>query len=470
MIKKISRKFTEAYLFVGFLGFLLVTIMGSHMIESLLEKEISSDLYQSAYRIAENEEIRHNISASSLHNIKEKLTMVADYPNTIIWIINDDGEVVLSTRKDIDADNPISLDNFDPSIWGSTYYQVGFFYGYFNDAARLSVIAPITDNMTTKGYIAIHYMMSSLYQKRGQYLFILQSLFLLVYGMMALILVVYHRHVHKPLQEIKKGVTEYSNGNLTYKIPVQTDDELGYLANNLNYMSEKMNRNGEYQRQFISNVSHDFRSPLTSIKGYVEAMRDGTIPVEMQDKYLGIIAYEADRLEKLTKGLLTLNELDIHKRLLNIQTFDINDAIKKAAATYEGDCTRHHILLELILSGKELYAKADVEQIQQVLHNLLNNAIKFSLDNSTIIIETTEKNGRIFVSVKDHGIGIPKDSISKIWERFYKTDISRGRDQKGTGLGLSIVKEIIHAHDQNINVISTEGVGTEFIFTLEKAR
>ena len=470
MIKKISRKFTEAYLFVGFLGFLLVTIMGSHMIESLLEKEISSDLYQSAYRIAENEEIRHNISASSLHNIKEKLTMVADYPNTIIWIINDDGEVVLSTRKDIDADNPISLDNFDPSIWGSTYYQVGFFYGYFNDAARLSVIAPITDNMTTKGYIAIHYMMSSLYQKRGQYLFILQSLFLLVYGMMALILVVYHRHVHKPLQEIKKGVTEYSNGNLTYKIPVQTDDELGYLANNLNYMSEKMNRNGEYHRQFISNVSHDFRSPLTSIKGYVEAMRDGTIPVEMQDKYLGIIAYEADRLEKLTKGLLTLNEHDIHKRLLNIQTFDINDAIKKAAATYEGDCTRHHILLELILSGKELYAKADVEQIQQVLHNLLNNAIKFSPDNSTIIIETTEKNGRIFVSVKDHGIGIPKDSISKIWERFYKTDISRGRDQKGTGLGLSIVKEIIHAHDQNINVISTEGIGTEFIFTLEKAR
>ena len=268
----------------------------------------------------------------------------------------------------------------------------------------------------------------------------------------------------------KKGVTEYAGGNLNYKIPVYTDDELGYLANNLNYMADKMNRNGEYQRQFISNISHDFRSPLTSIKGYVEAMMDGTIPVEMQDKYLKIIAYEADRLEKLTKGLLTLNELDIQKRLLNIQTFDINEAIKKAAATYEGDCTRRHILLELILSGKELYARADVEQIQQVLHNLLNNAIKFSPDHSTIIIETTEKNEKIFVSVKDHGIGIPKESLSKIWERFYKTDISRGKDQKGTGLGLSIVKEIIHAHDQHINVISTEGIGTEFIFTLEKAR
>lgn len=470
MIKKISRKFTEAYLFVGFLGFLLVTIIGSNMIETILEKDISSDLYQSAYRIAENEDIRHNITAASLDNIKEKLTMVADYPNTIIWIINNDGKIVLSTRKDIKAGHPIDLDNFDPSIWGGNYYQVGYFYGYFKDSARLSVIAPITDNMNTKGYVAIHYMMSSLYQKRGQYLSILQFLFLIVYGLMALILVVYRRHVHKPLQEIKKGVNEFSNGNLSYKIPVQTDDELGYLANNLNYMSDKMNRNGEYQRQFISNVSHDFRSPLTSIKGYVEAMRDGTIPVEMQDKYLGIIVYEADRLEKLTKGLLTLNELDIHKRLLNIQTFDINDAIKKAAATYEGDYTRRHILLELILSGRELYARADIEQIQQVLHNLLNNAIKFSPDHSTIIIETTEKNDKIFVSVKDHGVGIAKENLSRIWERFYKTDTSRGKDQKGTGLGLSIVKEIIHAHDQNINVISTEGVGTEFIFTLEKAR
>ena len=116
---------------------------------------------------------------------------------------------------------------------------------------------------------------------------------------------------------------------------------------------------------------------------------------------------------------------------------------------------------------KRAVRQADVEQIQQVLHNLLNNAIKFSPDHSTIIIETTEKNEKIFVSVKDHGIGIPKESLSKIWERFYKTDISRGKDQKGTGLGLSIVKEIIHAHDQHINVISTEAL-EQNLFSLWK--
>ena len=293
---------------------------------------------------------------------------------------------------------------------------------------------------------------------------------MVTYLLVAVLFIFYSFHVRKPLNEITKGASEFANGNLSYQIPVDSENELGYLAQNLNYMADKLNRNGEYQRQFISNISHDFRSPLTSIKGYVEAMIDGTIPVEMQEKYLKIISYEAERLEKLTRGLLTLNELDIQKRMLNIQSFDINQIIKSTAASFEGTCTTRQILLELVLSGKELYARADIEQIQQVLYNLLSNAIKFSPDRSTITIETTEKNDKIFVSVKDHGIGIPKSSINKIWERFYKIDRSRGKDQKGTGLGLAIVKEIISAHGQHINVISTEGVGTEFIFTLEKAK
>ena len=387
----------------------------------------------------------------------------------VIWIINSNGQIILSTRKDISPDNPIDLEGFNPASWGSNYYHIGDFYGYFSET-RLSTIAPITENLNTRGYVAVHYLMSDLYQSRSSLLWIIQLLFVVTYLLVAVLFIFYSFHVRKPLNEITKGASEFANGNLSYQIPVDSENELGYLAQNLNYMADKLNRNGEYQRQFISNISHDFRSPLTSIKGYVEAMIDGTIPVEMQEKYLKIISYEAERLEKLTRGLLTLNELDIQKRMLNIQSFDINQIIKSTAASFEGTCTTRQILLELVLSGKELYARADIEQIQQVLYNLLSNAIKFSPDRSTITIETTEKNDKIFVSVKDHGIGIPKSSINKIWERFYKIDRSRGKDQKGTGLGLAIVKEIISAHGQHINVISTEGVGTEFIFTLEKAK
>ena len=152
--------------------------------------------------------------------------------------------------------------------------------------------------------------------------------------------------------------------------------------------------------------------------------------------------------------------------MLDITDFDINNTIKTTVQTFEGICLQKHISFNLILTGEQLFVSADMSKIQQVLYNLIDNAIKFSHADSAITIETTEKNEKVFVSVKDTGIGIPSDSIKKIWERFYKTDLSRGKDKKGTGLGLSIVKEIIQAHGENINCISTEGVGTEFIFTL----
>ena len=135
-----------------------------------------------------------------------------------------------------------------------------------------------------------------------------------------------------------------------------------------------------------------------------------------------------------------------------------------------GSDRKKMITIELHLESETLMVHADMEQIQQVLYNLLDNAVKFSSDNSSITLETTVNHGKVFVSVKDHGSGIPKESLSRIWDRFYKIDASRGKDRKGTGLGLAIVKEIINAHKQNINVISTVGVGTEFIFTLEKAK
>ena len=181
---------------------------------------------------------------------------------------------------------------------------------------------------------------------------------------------------------------------------------------------------------------------------------------------LDIILFETERLTKLTKNLLELNQLDGQRGMLDISRFDINQTIKTTVQTFEGICKGKRISFELFLTGAELFVRADISKIQQVLYNLIDNAIKFSPNDSFIKIETTIKNDKVFVSVKDSGIGIPKESINKIWERFYKTDLSRGKDKKGTGLGLAIVKEIITAHKENINVISTEGVGTEFIFTL----
>jgi signal transduction histidine kinase len=176
--------------------------------------------------------------------------------------------------------------------------------------------------------------------------------------------------------------------------------------------------------------------------------------------------FETERLNKLTQSILDLNRFRGQGMLLDISEFDINSMIRTTIQTFEGTCNKKGLSFDLLLTEQKLFVRADMSKIQQVLYNLIDNATKFSNNNSAITIETNIKNGKVFISVKDSGIGIPSESIKKIWERFYKTDLSRGKDKKGTGLGLAIVKEIIQSHKENINVISTEGVGTEFIFTL----
>lgn len=160
-----------------------------------------------------------------------------------------------------------------------------------------------------------------------------------------------------------------------------------------------------------------------------------------------------------------MNSLD-SKGYLSRTNFDINRVIKDTAASFEGTCDAKDITFDLTFSDNIQMVYADLGKIQQVLYNLIDNAIKFSHRNSVIYIQATTKYEKVFVSVKDTGIGISKNSIKKIWDRFYKSDLSRGKDKKGTGLGLAIVRDVIQSHGENIDVISTEGVGSEFIFSL----
>lgn len=281
-----------------------------------------------------------------------------------------------------------------------------------------------------------------------------------------IVLLVYIWSVYRPLKRIVQTAAAYANENYEIPIDLHRTDELGFLINVMGSMAQELDSFEEDQRKFVSNISHDFRSPLTSIKGYAEAIADGTIPAGMQGKYLNIIVFETERLEKLTQNLLDLNKYSSKGMFMDLTVFDINEQIRRTILTFEGRCREKNLTFDLKLFGDVLFVRADSAKIDQVLHNLIDNAIKFSNPDSSISIETSSHNGKAFISIKDSGIGIPKDSINKIWERFYKTDLSRGKDKRGTGLGLAIVKEIIHAHHENINVISTEGVGSEFIFTL----
>lgn len=468
MRKTLYLKLLLAYLIFGLFGFVAVATFVSNMTMDHLKKEKADSLYREATLIANTYASDLYSNEATLESVKDQLDALDTYMNATIWIINPSGRMILDSSSPVDVETEIVVENFDPTVTAGSYYTVGDFFDTF-DKDVLSVFAPITADYRVKGYVVIHYAMSSLEAEANSLLNISYIMLVILFLLSLIILIFFTEIVYIPLRKITEATEQYASGNMHYEFSVESEDEMGYLAASLSYMASEIARSEDDQKKFVANVSHDFRSPLTSIRGYLEAMIDGTIPPEMHEKYLTIVLNETDRLTKLTNSLLTLNNLNTNGMMLNKTDFDINRTIRNVAASFEGTCRQKIIAIELVLTGDEMYVVGDVDKIQQVLYNLLDNAIKFSHHDSVIKMETTEKRSKIFVSVKDSGIGIPKDDLKLIWDRFYKSDLSRGKDKKGTGLGLSITKEIIQAHGEHINVISTEGVGTEFIFSLPKS-
>ena len=467
--RKLYYKFILAYICFAALCVVVVLIITSPITYNFLVKQKANELYRSANEISNTYAAYFYDDSLSTDDVTKQLNATGNFSFLTIWIMNTDGEVIYNSSVDSLNAASFTVEEFASEATSRNYYREGTFYDHFGEE-MLSVLAPITDDYNLKGYVVIHSPLTKIRELRNDLNLIILATIAVVFVLSTFILVVFTDIVYIPLKKITKATEAYAEGDFTYPIDIDKNDEIGYLAASLTYMADKLSHFEDDQKKFIANVSHDFRSPLTSMKGYLEAMVDGTIPPEQHEKYLTIVKNETERLTKLTNNLLTLNNLNITGMNLDITDFDINRTIKNTAATFEGICKSKHISFNLVLSGESLYVSADKGKIEQVLYNLIDNAIKFSKPESSIKLETSEKNETIFVSVKDSGIGIPKDNLKQIFDRFYKTDHSRGKDKKGTGLGLSIVKEIINAHHENINVISTVDVGTEFIFTLPKSK
>ena len=465
MRKTLYLKFILAYVIFGIFSFIMVTTFVPSMTMEHLIREKAENLYTEATRIANTYANGLYTSETDLETVKTQLDSLAIYLESVIRIINPSGRLVMDTVSPINVEEVVMIEEFDPTVTGNSYYMIDNFFGSF-EGDMLNIIAPITTNYKVKGYVTIHCEMADIQESCNSLLNISYITLVILLLLSLIILIFFTEIVYIPLRKITYATEQYAEGNMHYEFQVESDDEIGYLAACLNYMASQIAGAEDDQKKFVANVSHDFRSPLTSIRGYLEAMIDGTIPPEMHEKYLNIVLNETDRLTKLTNSLLMLNNLNTKGMLLDRTDFDINKVIRNTAASFEGTCRKKTIAIELILTGQEMLVNADVGKIQQVLYNLIDNAIKFSHHDSVIKIETSLKKNKLFVSVKDTGIGIPKDDLKMIWDRFYKSDLSRGKDKKGTGLGLSIVKEIINCHGEHINVISTEGVGSEFIFSM----
>lgn len=461
------------YIAICVISFILVSTICYKADYKHIYNYYSDRLYLQANEIA-NEYALDYLAESKLRRIELEMKSLSTFNDTRIMFITPSGDVILDTNNSsTDKSNEdrilFSINDFDYGDLKGKHDILWDFYGLFSEP-ELSVFSPISNSFEIKGYVVINIPESAIVERVYDTFNTNYLTLAIVLILSSAFLVLYFFQVHRPIKEITRATNEYSKSNLSYHVKPMHNDEIGRLGMSLDYMASQLNESDKFQQKFLSNISHDFRSPLTSIKGYLEAIQDGTIPPEMLDKYIGIMLFETERLTKLTSNILTLNELDPKSVRLDISTFDLNSIIRHTVETFEGTCKKKGIKFNITYANSVQNVKADKGRIQQVIYNLIDNAIKFSKENSYIYITVKEKGEKAQISIKDTGCGIAKEDIDKIWDRFYKSDSSRGRDKKGSGLGLSITKEVIQAHGENIDVVSTVGVGTEFIFTLELAK
>ena len=270
----------------------------------------------------------------------------------------------------------------------------------------------------------------------------------------------------KPLHEMSEATKRYSQGDFSYKVKVRGNDELSQLAEAFNSMAASLSALESSRRSFVANVSHELKTPMTSIGGFIDGMLDGTIPKDKYPHYLQIVSDEVKRLSRLVTSMLNMSKLEAGEMPINIKNFDLSANLFKTLLSFEKKINDKQIDIEGLDRLESIYVKADEDMLTQVVYNLIDNAVKFTPQNGYIRFKAYSDPEKIYVSIRNSGAGVEKEELDKIFERFYKVDKSRSYDVKGAGLGLYLVKSIIELHGGEIKATSVVGEYTEFAFWL----
>lgn len=273
-----------------------------------------------------------------------------------------------------------------------------------------------------------------------------------------------------PLQHMSKAAGSFANGDFSVRVPVTTNDEIGQLAQAFNHMADSLALSENTRRSFIANVSHELKTPMTTIAGFIDGILDGTIPPNKQRHYLTIVAGEVRRLSRLVASMLSLSRIDNGELKMNKQRFDLTDIVIQTLLTFEQKIDIKKIEIRGLDTLKSTFADGDVDLIHQVIYNLFENAVKFTNQGGYIEVVMAESSDRVQLDITNSGAGIEPEELMHIFERFYKTDKSRSRDKNGMGLGLYIVKTIMRLHGGDITAKSVVNQYCTFSLWLPKEK
>ncbi len=405
------------------------------------------------------------------YRIKDLINFYSDISGLDIFIIDNSNNIVFACDN-ITYDQLEKIDsNLIQTIISSNkyYMETGKFNGFYNTAHYI-VGAPVYVNggETASHLVFVTTKANNVYKMAND--FSTYFFFCALLSLSVAFISIYYltRRFTSPIKQMNKVAKEYAKGNFDEKVEIKSNDEIGQLAATLNDMSVSLNSLEQLRRSFVANVSHELRTPMTTISGFVDGIRDGTIPTEKQEFYLDIVSDEIKRMSRLVASLLDISKIESGDFIINKSKFDICSLVGKAALNFEKECEKKDLDVQIVMPEDGITVEADEDCIYRVVYNLIENAVKYSKEKGRIIIKVEDSPKTAYVSVYNTGKGIKKEDLPFVFERFYKSDKSRSLDTKSLGLGLYMVKSLITAHDEKIWATSEYGSYAEFIFTLKK--
>ena len=381
-----------------------------------------------------------------------------------VLLVDDGGAVIMSSER---GDSALFKKTLTSSkLWSP---DVPFSITSMNDALPSNhyvASRPLMYESKPIGHVLVLMSADKLtdYLVENLRIFVMAMLAVLTLAVLAIYLMV--SHWSRPLKQMAQVTRRFAVGDFSRRVPVRGKDETAELAEALNQMAVSLSSVEDMRRSFVGNVSHELKTPMTTIAGFVDGILDGTIPPDQQKKYLVLVSDEVKRLSRLVRTMLDLSRIDSGELKINPIKFDLTDVTYKMLLSFEKRIEDKHIEVRGLENCRPTEVVADPDLIAQVMYNLVDNAVKFTDDGGWIDISVIGDANRCHFTVRNSGAGIPPEEMPHVFERFYKTDKSRSLDRTGVGLGLYIVKNVINLHQGEIIVRSAAGEFTEFSFWL----
>ncbi len=431
--------------------------------------EIKDDIEEDAVKISDlttllienNSEIMRKMYFSSL-------TVIIQETESDVFISSSNGQVIFAADNSgirSGNDEYVSAAALDTIVKTGKYSELGNFNGLYQNVHYTCGVPVTSSDGDVIGAVFISTSSASALQMLDD----LRRMFLLTGGFVLLLAIIVSyfvaQNVSRPLKKMSKAARAFGRGDFSVRVDEDRDDEIGELAHSFNNMSASLEQLEELRSSFIANVSHELKTPMTTIAGFTDGILDGTIPPERQREYLEVISNDTKRLSRLVVRMLEASRIQSGQTKINPTKFDLCDTIVRTVLGFEQKINDKKIIMDMDFESDVIHVVADPDSIVQVIFNLVDNACKFTPEGGTIRVTVKKEGVKAVTSISNTGSTISEENLPRIFDRFYKIDKSRGIDKNGAGLGLFIVKSIITMHGEDISVSSSNEV-TEFRFTL----